>query len=188
MRSISSVVKLVPTGLGIAAMLAASYGMAQAPGQAPGLDGPQVFLQRPQLGLAVTGCPVFLSANQRSLPQQVETGGLIPPRPTQGLRITLSGRRALRITSVEVVAHAFSPRNRAVLTSNVDDADVTRSFHLEAKEGSGFSSDLWMDGVTSIRWIEVESITYSNGTNWHESETQKCSVRPDPFVLISSAR
>ena len=96
MRSISSVVKLVPTGLGIAAMLAASYGMAQAPGQAPGLDGPQVFLQRPQLGLAVTGCPVFLSANQRSLPQQVETGSLIPPRPTQGLRITLSGRRALR--------------------------------------------------------------------------------------------
>jgi hypothetical protein len=34
----------------------------------------------------------------------------------------------------------------------------------------------------------VKSITYSNGTIWHESETQKCSVRPNPFTLVSSAR
>jgi hypothetical protein len=183
MRSISSVVKLVPGVIGVAAMLAPPFGMAQA----PGFSGAQMPLQRPQLGLAVTGCPVFMSASQRALPQQVETESTLPVRPAQGLTVTMTGLRASRITSAEVVAHALSPRNRAVLTANVDDADVTRPFHLEAKEVGGFSSDLWMDGVTSIRWIEVKSITYSNGTVWHESETQKCSVRPNPFTLISSA-
>lgn len=184
MRNPSSTMKLVPRVLGIATILVAAHGVAQT----PGLTGAQVRLQRPQLGLAVTGCPVFLSASQRALPQQVETGTPATVRPAQGLTVTMTGLRALRIKSAEVVAHALSPRNRAVLTLNADDADITRPFHLEAKDGGGFSSDLWMDGVTSIRWIEVKSITYSNGTVWHESETQRCSVRPNPFVLVSSAR
>jgi hypothetical protein len=175
--------KFGPAVLGIAAMLTAPYGVSQAPGQ----TGALIVLQGSQFVTPATGCPVFLSASQRALPQQVETGSTLPLRPAQGLTVTMTGLRASRITSAEVVAHALSPRNRAVLTANVDDADVTRSFHLEAKDGGGFSSDLWMDGVTSIRWIEVKSITYSNGTVWHESETQKCSVRPNPFTLISSA-
>ena len=184
MRILSSATKSIPQVLGVAAILLASRGIAQV----PGFTGTPVPLQRPQLGLAVSGCPVFLSANQRALPQRVETGSTLPVRSAQGLTITMTGLRALRITSAEVVAHALSPRNRAVLTSNADDADVTRSFHLKSKDGGGFTSDLWMDGVTSIRWIEVKSVTYSNGTVWHESETQRCSVRPNPFTLISSAR
>ncbi|WP_263373824.1 hypothetical protein [Granulicella aggregans] len=184
MRTISTAFRFLPISLGMAAMLSATHGIAQA----PGLDGSQVFLQRPHLGLTVSGCPVFLSANQRAFPQQVETGSPIPVRPAQGLTVTMTGLRALRIKSAEVVAHALSPRNRAVLTANSDVPDVIRPFHLEAKDGGGFSSDLWMDGVTSIRWIEVKSITYSNGTVWHESETQKCSVRPNPFFLILSTR
>jgi hypothetical protein len=180
MRILSSAMKF----LGIASLLAAPYGVAQA----PGLYGSQVFLQRPQLGLAVTGCPVFLSANQHAMPRQIETGSYAAARPAQGLTVTMTGLRAVRIKSAEVIVHALSPRNRAILTSNLDDADVIRPFHLEAKDGGGFSSDLWMDGVTSIRWIEVKSIIYSNGAVWHESETEKCSVRPNPFVLISSTR
>jgi hypothetical protein len=188
MRKLSSTMKLVSIGLCVASLLAASYGFAQA----PGLNGGEVFLQRPQFGPGRAGCPVVMSASQRSHPQQIETirTGLI--RPTQVLAITLFGWMTSpeltgRITSAEVVAHALSPRNRALLTLNSDDADVIRAFHLEEKAGGGFR-DLQVDGVTSIRWIEVKSITYSNGTVWQESETQKCSVRPDPFVLVSSAR
>lgn len=184
MRDLSASMKLVPRVLGIAAMLIAAHGVAQTPGN----TGALVVLQGRQFRVVGTGCPVNLSASQRSLPQQVETGSLVPATPAQGLTITLSGRRAFHIASAEVVAHALAPKDRAVLTATSDDADVVRPFHLEAKDGGSFSSDLWMEGVTSIRWIEVKSITYSNGTVWHESETQRCSVRPNPFVLVSSAR
>ena len=178
--------KLGPVISGLAALLISADAFAQVP--TAGQPERQFTAHFKAFNLIGAGCPVSLTASQRGIGRQLETASAVPARPEQGLTVTVVGKRALRIASVEVVAHALSGRNRALLTSNTPEPDVTRSFQLASKNESGFSSDLWMDGVTSIRWIEVKSITYANGTVWHESETQKCSVRPNPFTLISSAR
>ena len=178
MRTFSSAFHLIPIGLGIAAMFVAPHAPAQT------FKVGEVTV----LGLVASGCPVVMTAQQRSMTHQVYAGGAVPNQTAQGLTVAMSDSRALRITTAEVVAHALSPRSRAVLTSSEDDADVARTFQLTAKDERGFRSNLWMKGVTSIRWIEVKSLTYSNGSVWHESETRKCIVRPDPFVLVSSAR
>jgi len=170
--------KLAPVCLGVAALAVTNGAWAQHP----------MATEVQTMQWIGSGCPVSMTAAQRSAAQRVETGSLLPERPAQGLTVTLAGRRALRIVSAEVVAHALSGRNRALLTSNTAAADVTRTFQLAAKDSGGFSADLWVEGVTSIRWIEVKSLTYSDGSVWHESETQRCSVKPDPVVLISSIR
>jgi hypothetical protein len=184
MRTFSWSFKLAPLLLGITATLMAPEGSAQIykAGEAP------TQMLRPQLGSAGSGCPAFMRANQRPpSARQIETRSVPLSRPAQGLTVTIVGLRALRTTSAEVVVHALSPKKRAILTSlGVEDADVARSFQLTAKEDGQFSSDLQIDNVSSIRWIELKSLTYSDGSVWRESETAKCSVKPDPFVLISS--
>ena len=184
MRIVSSSLKLIPLCLGVAAMFVGPYALSQT----SGAGKVQVPLPRLQLGLPEPGCPVLMTASQRSFPQQIKTGSTLPAEPAQGLTVTMTGLGGLRIMSAEVVAHALSPRSRPVLSSNLEDADVTRSFHLKAKDGRDFSRNLWMEGVTSIRWIEVKSLTYSDGSAWHESETERCIVRPNPLLLISSTR
>ena len=113
---------------------------------------------------------------------------MVSAKPTQGVTVTIADFRALRITSAEIVAHALSAKIRSVPTGRQLEPDVTRSFHLVAKADGDFSSDLLMEDVTSIRWIELESVTYSDGSAWQESETQSCSVRPNPMVLVSVLR
>ncbi len=147
---------------------------------------PQAFAAMQARVLASGGCPVEITARQRSVTERVETGGAVPAGPAQGLTVVMAGETGLRVVSAEVVAHALSPKSRAFLTATADDADVTRPFHLVAKKSGELRGDLWIEGVTSIRWIEVKSLTYSDGSVWRESETQRCSVRPDPLVLISS--
>lgn len=138
------------------------------------------------LGPSPSSCPISLQASQRSVSQQVEAGGPMPNPPAQGLTVRLASLRTPRIASAEVVAHALSPKNRTVLTSSLDDADVVQAFHLSARPDGGFN--LWMEGVTSIRWIELKSLAYSDGSVWHESGPGLCTARPDPTVLVSSAR
>lgn len=183
LRDFLSAIRLAPFCLSVAAMLAVSHATAQT----PGFNGALVILQRPQFDAKESGCPVFMRASQRSAARVFKAGSIVPA-PGQGLTLTLTEFKSLRITSAEIVVHGLSPKDRAVLTSIEDDADVARPFHLTAKESGEFSGELWMKGVTAIRWIEVKSLTYSNGSVWRASETRKCVVRPDPFILISSAR
>lgn len=178
--------KLAPVIVVTAVLLIAANGAAQAPATAqPAAEFTAHFETYRSIG---SDCPVAVTASQRGLGQQVQTEGDVPSRPAQGLTVTLAGRRSLRIVNAEVVAHALSGKSRSLLTSKSPKSDVTRTFQLMTKGDRGFSANLWMEGVTSIRWIEVKSLTYSDGSVWHESETERCSVRPDPFVLISSAR
>jgi hypothetical protein len=168
--------------------LSATFCAGQGPGQfrAPN----QIVIDR----VVQAGCPVAITASQHSITRQFETSGargmlsVSPNRPSQGLTVTAANLQPLRIVSAEVVAHALSAKSRAILTTDRIEADVTRSFHLVAKEDGGFSSDLWMDGVTSIRWIEVKSLTYSDDSVWQASERQPCTVTPNPMVLVSALR
>jgi hypothetical protein len=108
------------------------------------------------------------------------------PSIRQGVTLTLKGRTPLVITGAEVVAHGIAATPRGVLLSGEREADVSRAFHLSNTTEGGFTSDVWMTGVSALRWIEVKSITYSDGSEWHESNAAKCGITPDPFVLVSS--
>jgi hypothetical protein len=40
-------------------------------------------------------------------------------------------------------------------------------------------------GFTSVRWIDLDSITYADGSMWHSSPQRKCQVVPDRFMLVA---
>ena len=93
----------------------------------------------------------------------------------------------LRIVSAEIVVHALSPKSRVVLTSGSADADIVKTFHLVTTGEGALTHDLWMAGASSIRRIELKSLTYSDGSIWNESPHERCSIAPDPFVLVATA-
>jgi len=140
-------------------------------------------------GQLLSGCPVEMVARQQAASTLREVPGSLSGSwqgLRQGVTLTLKGRSALVVTDAEIVVHGLSPTPHAVSVSGKIDADVTKAFHLKNITASEFRSDVWMARVSALRWIEVKSMTYSDGSEWHESSAAKCGIRPDPFMLVSA--
>lgn len=63
-----------------------------------------------------------------------------------------------------------------VRTLNVDLADWGQP---------GVSGDFRLPGFTSARQIELQSVTYEDGSTWKPSGNETCRVAPDPIMLIN---
>jgi hypothetical protein len=60
---------------------------------------------------------------------------------------------------------------------------MTVVFNEESNRG--VTGQLVLPGFTSVTLIELEEITYQNGTVWRIGDQKACSVAPDLLMLIS---
>lgn len=62
-----------------------------------------------------------------------------------------------------------------------------RNLKLQFNPIDGSSvADMWLPGFGAVRWLELDSITYSNGLVWKPAKGENCTVTPDPFMLVGS--
>ena len=137
------------------------------------------------------GCPVDLTAQQRSAGELIATGSAAAAPDNaarQGVHFVLRNEGDREIVSLSGTLHGLSPRLRMLPAAPQPKEDVTQAFHLRRKiaEGGSGDSELWMDQVSTIRWIDLESITYADGSVWRPSAQSRCRAVPDPLVLVSS--
>lgn len=150
----------------------------------------------PGLHIYHGSCPVDL---------QVEHSGLFVERnakygswgdvarsvPEQRLELIMSNLLPKEIVSAEITAHGFSHQGRLIPLSNTNPTpDLAKTVYVTLDvEGNGRASrDLSFAYFAAITTIDVNSVTYANGSAWHASSSRACSFIPNGFMRVGLAR
>jgi hypothetical protein len=133
------------------------------------------------------GCPVGFSASRQADVQTMLANSRGEAGPAQGLHLSLSHPAAPAIQSVEVTVYATSQKLRALPLDAAGRDTISKTFELkrQADSDSLSGADVWMHQVGSVRWADLISITYANGSTWHANESVKCRAVPSNFVLVT---
>jgi hypothetical protein len=158
-----------------------------------------VFAQSPDRGAPVRpstltlqaapasgGCPISMSAQHRSNPSLMSARDATPQPLAQRIHLTANGESdSSGILSIKVTVRGTTPKARMLPTSQAGPPDAAMTFDLRADRVNAVASDLLLRGFTSVQAIDLESVTYADGSNWVASAARSCSITPDNLMLIS---
>ena len=70
--------------------------------------------------------------------------------------------------------------------SNTGAAEATKilTVSFSADDGSA-SADVHVPGFTSVSSVELQQVTYADGSTWKMSSSSFCRVAPDPLMLVA---
>jgi hypothetical protein len=136
-------------------------------------------------------CPVSMRALQGS-----GFGGLVKVRgeppvsgPAQRIHLILANPKAAKVASASVIVLGLSPRSHVerALSNLVRPPDVTRTLEVRfnPEEEKSVAADLLLPGFTAVISLELQSMTYQDGTTWSVAGRRACQVAPDPLMLIA---
>ena len=162
--------------------------------------GQDVVLHHEQLGqnsavgyVAGDNCPVGMAVDRSGLFAKREVAGTPVPGPNpvveQRLRLDLTNRNPARITGAQITIHGLSQKTRYLELSTAE-ADLAKQIPLSLDlKGNGQSSSvLWLTRFAAITRVDLNSVTYADGSAWHEPSPAACSVAPSPLVRVALER
>lgn len=134
-------------------------------------------------------CPVSVRAQQAANGSKWEVDNSRPKGVAQRLHLTLVSPDSNRITGATVTVRGLTPKNRVTQTltspSKSPDAAKTLSITFQAGPGKEVSSDLLVPGLSAVYSIDLDSITYADGSTWKLAAENVCRTPIDGFMLIS---
>jgi len=149
--------------------------------------------------LPMAACPVNMHALQGSGTGLVAVRGEAKVTGfVQRIHLVLSNTGSKQIVGAKVKVSGLSGKNRVERASSAMDLTLdpgqqsgpgvlTRmldaTFVPESEKEA--ATDLVLPGFTSVRSIQLESITYKDGTTWAVPGRQACHVAPDPMMLVA---
>jgi hypothetical protein len=151
------------------------------------------------LYLPAPTCPVTMHALQGS------GTGLVPVRgeprvsgASQRLHLVLTSSKSAKIAGAKVKVFGLSGKNRIEqasanpdhtldLTNQKSTFDLTRTLDVTfTPEGeTSIATDLVLPGFTSVSSIQLESLSYKDGSTWAVAGQRACNVAPDPMMLVA---
>ncbi|HEX3968211.1 MAG TPA: hypothetical protein VHW70_09625 [Edaphobacter sp.] len=137
---------------------------------------------------ANSGCPIGFFASRQANLQMNTVSDAEKSGPAQGLHLVLNRGSHPDIQSIEVSVYASSLKARTLLLNGSSPDTISKTFTLEREKGSASldEADVWMHQVGSLRWADLISITYADGTTWHPIANLKCRAVPSNFLLVGS--
>jgi hypothetical protein len=132
-----------------------------------------------------------MNAQHRSNPSLMSARDAAPQPLAQRIHLAASGESdSSAILSIKVTVRGTTPRARILPTSQAGMSDAAMTFDLRADQANtnkanAVASDLLLRGFTSVQTIDLESVTYADGSSWVASATRSCSITPDNLMLIS---
>jgi hypothetical protein len=135
---------------------------------------------------APPSCPVSLTARQapggdRMMVNSVQVKGI-----AQLLHLIVSGSNSRRVVAANVTVHGFANKGRMVQTMSTQDAsDAAKTFDVKFPIApQEISTDLAVPGLSAVSMIDLNSVTYSDGSTWKLAAGSVCSSRIDPMMLV----
>jgi hypothetical protein len=107
----------------------------------------------------------------------------------QRLRLTLTNPSPRDIVSAQFTAHGFSNKLRAMeLSAGSNEPDLAKTIDLDlGVKGKGHaSSDLSLNHFAAVTSIDLNSITYADGTTWRSPSPAACSITPSMVMLVAA--
>lgn len=146
----------------------------------------------------IDSCPVGMQAKQRGLTELVKTRRTPPPdhpeampRPTQHIHLILNRlAKDKQVTSAVVTARGLSARthmqNANLAGEGSSDIRRTLTVTFTPDQDGSVSADIDLPAFTAVRSLQLESITYADGSSWTPEKNNACTVQPDSFMLIAA--
>jgi len=157
---------------------------------------------------AATNCPVAVKAslgfggtsvlnagpsiNGHPASQEPEGAAKPPVKAGSLLHLDVSNPSSRDIVGAKFTAHGFSRKWRIIDLSdpsNAPDLAKTVDVALDVRGKGHASSDLSLTNFTAIiTTIDLDSITYADGSTWRASSPGSCSIVPSMVMRIAAAR
>ena len=137
-------------------------------------------------------CPVGLELERSSGLFAYENAKGVPadhvgPKTEQWFDFKMTNFSPHQIVNAEITAHGLSYKWRVVpVSAATPDIWKTMDVALNVKGNSSASRELSFGHFSAISTIDVNSVTYADGSIWHASSPGACSVAPSLFMLISA--
>jgi hypothetical protein len=132
-------------------------------------------------------CPVSLYARQAPGANRMEVNGVPLKGIAQLLHLMVNAPNSSRVVAAQVTVHGFTNKVRAVQTASTPDpSDAAKTFDVRFPTGpKEIATDLAVPGFSAVRTIDLNSVTYADGSTWKLAEGSTCRSRIDPIMLIS---
>lgn len=130
------------------------------------------------------------------LPSGAVVGGMQPVQEnTQPAAPSRPARVPARIAFATATVHGFGTGAQFELIS----PGVGRSqrgnrspapqknlkLQFNSKDGSSVA-DMWLPGFGPVRWLDLDTITYTDGTTWKPTRGESCTVTPSLLMLVGA--
>ncbi len=134
------------------------------------------------------GCPVSFSASR------LPNGGMLEAGPTAqtrrpALHVAFSPLNSHLIVQADITLHGIAGRHVIPAGQNaVTDTTETFSVSLSTNNRLGLDSVIYPHKLTGVLVVELNSLTYADGTRWHASAQAPCRITPDSFQMVAAFR
>jgi hypothetical protein len=146
--------------------------------------------ERASLDNPVVACPVNLHLRTSPAPNILETSKARPGRRTQQIEIALLNYGTKDVTSFDAHVMGFSERGELqLLTAQYRDGEPSASASIHVDEiviaGGSRSLTRTVQNIVGVKWLQLDTITFRDGSTWERSSGTACRVQPDPFLLVA---
>ncbi len=145
------------------------------------------------LGTVNMGCPVSLRAQHGANGNMLNVDKSRPKGLAQLLHLTLTNPDSRQIVQASVRISGLSGRGRIAQAASAQynsdqgssDKIETLTVRFSPGQDKAVSGDLWVPGMTAVLSIDLNSVTYADGSTRTFSGRDLCRVTPDPLMLIA---
>ena len=134
-------------------------------------------------------CPISMRAQHAADGDILEVNSNHPKGIGQSLHLTVTSSDSRRIASATVTVRGLVPKGRVTQTlasqDDAFDAEKTMDIRFSAGPGKGASADIWVPGLSAVKSIDMQSVTFTDGSTWKLPAEKTCRTFPDPVMLIS---
>ena len=138
-------------------------------------------------------CPISLHARHAPGGDAIEVNGTRIQDTAQRLHLSISDSDSRRIVAANVTVRGFSNKARYMPTmSTQDSSDAAKTLDVRFPSGPGSgtgkesSTDLAVPGLTAVTVIDLNSVTYADGSTWKLAAGSSCRSWVDGLMLVSS--
>jgi hypothetical protein len=144
----------------------------------------QIVLVAPPAG---ANCPVALTAKHspQGATVQIHSGA---KHAEPGYTLTFTPLNAHSITQVKLTLHGLDGA-QMVPAANLTTGNTTEDLTISptTTDHHRFESIVYAQKLTGVQLIELDEVTWADGTHWQKSANSTCLVTPEHLLLINGA-
>jgi hypothetical protein len=92
------------------------------------------------------------------------------------------------IVAASVTAHGFAPTSLFMQVQQTPEENRTQAFELKGAGSAGglMRTEVEVTAVPFVRWVELNQITFADGTVWHPAAGLACKAELSRFHYVSA--
>lgn len=142
-----------------------------------------------QIAAQPDNCPISLRAQQMPGGDRMVVDGVPVKTIAQMLHLTASAPHSRQVTAANITVRGYSNKARFMPTglTNQDagDAAKTMDVNFASTSEKDASTDVSVAGFSAVTVVDLNSVTYSNGSTWKLAAGRSCRSWIDGVMLVA---